>query len=222
MSDGIVKVCKTHGNLPQTEISVRLRKNGRKEIICKICVREYRKKDRLRNPEKYKAHREKYRFLERDPETELLSCSRCKETKSVLEFNASMLSIRYPYCRKCSREATKTHHDKPESKEKHRQWYNRQYRSQARHLHYMKNYGISLDQYNDMLNNQNGVCAICKGTQTPSGRNIDAYLAVDHCHKTGKFRGILCRNCNVGIGNLQESKEILLSALKYLEANEEL
>lgn len=70
-------------------------------------------------------------------------------------------------------------------------------------------YGLSMSGYESMLRAQNGVCQICK-------RKPEGYLQVDHCHSTGKVRGLLCGNCNSGIGLLQESREVLASAIKYL------
>lgn len=75
-----------------------------------------------------------------------------------------------------------------------------------------KNYGISLDDYNVMLSSQGGVCAIC------SGFNEDGKaLAVDHCHRTGKVRALLCRMCNLAIGNFKENTETMLLAIEYLK-----
>ena len=84
----------------------------------------------------------------------------------------------------------------------------------AKHL--KRHYNISLDQYNEILKDQNGVCAICyKGeSRMLYGKPTD--LAVDHCHRTGKVRGLLCYSCNIGIGKLREDVTILSSALRYL------
>jgi len=75
-------------------------------------------------------------------------------------------------------------------------------------------FGITLDQYNVMLANQNEVCAICK-KQCQTGK----YLAVDHCHKTKKVRGLLCMNCNNGLGKFKDSTETLTRAIEYLIKN---
>lgn len=72
-------------------------------------------------------------------------------------------------------------------------------------------FGITIEDYEAMLKAQNGLCAICK-TPNKDGRA----LAVDHCHKTLKKRGLLCGNCNRGIGNLQECPAILFAAIQYL------
>lgn len=76
-----------------------------------------------------------------------------------------------------------------------------------------REFGISLIQYDEMFKAQNGKCAICEKEETARTKR----LAVDHCHKTGKIRKLLCRACNVGIGNLQDSPELLLKAIEYLK-----
>lgn len=72
-------------------------------------------------------------------------------------------------------------------------------------------FGITLEQYENLLKQQNNRCAICNCP--PSGPKS---FAVDHCHSSGKVRGLLCRGCNVGIGNLKDSISILESAIIYL------
>ena len=75
-----------------------------------------------------------------------------------------------------------------------------------------RNFRITLDQYDEMFAAQNGVCAIC-GNINPDGNR----LAVDHDHKTGKVRGLLCAGCNIGLGNLKEDVTTLSNAIVYLE-----
>ena len=74
-----------------------------------------------------------------------------------------------------------------------------------------RRYGITLEQYEAMLESQNGKCAICKG-DCLTGRN----LAVDHDHETGKVRGLLCSKCNQGLGQLNNI-ELLQRAIDYLK-----
>lgn len=73
-----------------------------------------------------------------------------------------------------------------------------------------KKYGITADQLDVLLKLQNQRCAICK---VPFG---DIFY-VDHCHKTGKVRGVLCQDCNMGIGRLKDDPTVLRSAISYLE-----
>ena len=75
-------------------------------------------------------------------------------------------------------------------------------------------YGIGVEEYNQLLTDQGGVCCICQ-KECSSGRQ----LAVDHNHQTDKVRGLLCGNCNVGIGNLKDDPNLLRLAAEYLEKN---
>ncbi len=65
----------------------------------------------------------------------------------------------------------------------------------------MKLYGITLEQYEEMLEAQGGVCKIC-GDPPPTGRK--KYLSVDHCHQTGRVRGLLCTQCNTRLAWIEE------------------
>lgn len=70
-------------------------------------------------------------------------------------------------------------------------------------------YGITLDDYNKLFEKQNGRCAICSKTQ-------ERTLHVDHCHSSGRVRGLLCQKCNMAIGLLHDSADLLKKAVKYL------
>ncbi len=77
-------------------------------------------------------------------------------------------------------------------------------------------YKITLQDYADMFEQQNGVCAICGFPESVMQKGKRQNLAVDHCHKTGKVRGLLCHQCNKGIGNLKDDLDLLASATSYL------
>lgn len=74
-------------------------------------------------------------------------------------------------------------------------------------------YGITSADYEELLKAQDYKCAICEREQCKTGRNF----AVDHNHETNKIRGLLCSNCNVGIGNLKDSIPLLRKSIDYLE-----
>lgn len=76
----------------------------------------------------------------------------------------------------------------------------------------IKQYGITVEQYNQMFVDQNGLCKICKN---PKGSN-EKNLSIDHCHTTGKVRGLLCNKCNAGLGFFKDDISILTEAIKYL------
>jgi hypothetical protein len=137
-------------------------------------------------------------------------CSKCGETKSFSDFhshkgNASGLSSQCKECRKAS---------------------SKKYNSDNKEKLYFKNllyrFGVNQTQYQEMLDAQSGVCAIC-GETCKAGKN----LAVDHDHACcpGKqtcgdcIRGLLCANCNVGIGYFNDSVDLLKKAIYYLEGN---
>lgn len=81
-----------------------------------------------------------------------------------------------------------------------------------RNNHLKTNYGIDELVYRKMYEAQHGVCAICKQPESIEGRQ----LCVDHSHITGDVRGLLCSNCNRGIGLLKDSPELLRNAFHYL------
>ena len=76
-------------------------------------------------------------------------------------------------------------------------------------------YGITVEDYNRMLAEQNGVCAICGGVNE-NGKK----LAVDHNHSTGKVRGLLCGICNRTVGNLRDSAELASKTADYIRKHE--
>ena len=76
---------------------------------------------------------------------------------------------------------------------------------------HLRQYRLTIDDYNEMLEKQNGVCAICKTNPYPHKK-----LCVDHDHSTGVVRGLLCDLCNRGIGLMRDDVEILASAIGYL------
>ena len=80
----------------------------------------------------------------------------------------------------------------------------------------LASFGISADEYDAMLAGQGGRCAICGSAV---GDKWNRRLAVDHCHATGKVRGILCTNCNQGIGKFKDCADLLLRASKYIKAH---
>jgi hypothetical protein len=79
--------------------------------------------------------------------------------------------------------------------------YNRFYQMKSR-------YGILENEYNELLIKQNNLCCICK---QPNKK-----LCVDHNHDNKKIRGLLCRDCNSGLGMFKDNREYLLEAIKYL------
>jgi hypothetical protein len=80
----------------------------------------------------------------------------------------------------------------------------------------MKRYGVSLDDYEAMLAAQGGTCALC--SRTPENERFKK-LSIDHCHVTGRVRGLLCASCNHSLGKLGDTIERLKRAAAYVEGN---
>lgn len=100
-------------------------------------------------------------------------------------------------------------------KDGHKNWCrtcdNARWGSSRRNSNLKIRYGISLEQYNILLESQNGKCAICGSV------GINARLCVDHDRITKQVRGLLCRKCNVALGGFQDSSMVLEKATVYLK-----
>lgn len=133
------------------------------------------------------------------------SCSSCKQVKPLIEF------YRHPACRDGYRGECKAC-----TYDKHKSYRAVKGRTetpeQNRRYNLKRQFNISPEDYDEILSLQNGVCAIC-GSTCKTGRR----LAVDHCHMTGRIRGLLCSECNNGIGKLKDSPDLLRAAISYLE-----
>lgn len=131
------------------------------------------------------------------------TCSVCKETKPFKDFYKNRAKKDgYQYrCKDCSKVGTQKRY-------RTKLVYDSADKKRDRHLR--TKYGIDINTYNDLLSKQHYRCAIC---------GIDANdleLCVDHCHNTKEIRGLLCKNCNFGIGHFKDSPALLQAAIEYL------
>lgn len=107
---------------------------------------------------------------------------------------------------------------KPEIKLKAREYakeYARKYPERIRNSYWKRTFGITFQDYQDLFQKQNCKCAIC-GSEKPNGGPRMKNFTIDHSHKDGRVRGLLCFNCNVGLGAFKDSLDILRSAIDYL------
>lgn len=95
---------------------------------------------------------------------------------------------------------------------KTKEWYEANI-DKVKGLSLKRKFGITLLEYEKLLIKQNYSCAICKRNQN----EFKIKLAVDHNHKTGDVRGLLCVSCNNGLGRFKDNKDLLSEAIKYLE-----
>ncbi len=151
-------------------------------------------------------------------------CTGCNVKKKACDF--------YPrpgQCKKCilakNEAGRKARLATPEGRAKYNEYYRDRTASMsddALLARQLKVYGLTLEDYQRMLKEQDGKCAICP-TQLilldgNEGRN-QKRLHVDHDHKTNKVRGLLCPNCNLMLGHAKDDMSILLSAVQYLMKN---
>lgn len=146
----------------------------------------------------------------------LLECTKCKQIKDRDQFpNARYRGKSYTngprggkssHCKTCNNDRSK----KWAQKNKQRVTIN------ARKRHLMTKFGITLEDYNTMLERQGHKCFTC-GCGVDSPRVKQKNFCVDHDHKTGKVRKILCDSCNLILGNANDSISLLEKCIKYLE-----
>ena len=96
--------------------------------------------------------------------------------------------------------------------------YNREHSTSVRSQYLKRNYGLTFEEFEAMLSDQDNCCAICKSTK-PLGRH--KRFNVDHHNKTGNVRGLLCSNCNTALGLVNDNILTLKSMIQYLESHEE-
>jgi hypothetical protein len=165
------------------------------------------------------------------------TCRRCKENKEIKEFykNKSEKDGLMYICKFCFRKEQKPYKIKniekhretkrlyerkrmqdpiyrEKQREKSRKYYlknKNNYKGRKHKFRILKTYGISDEDFLKMLEKQKNLCSLC-------GIYLNKRKNIDHCHKTGKIRGILCTNCNMGLGLFKDSKEILGKAIIYL------
>jgi hypothetical protein len=164
---------------------------------------------------------------------ETKKCSTCGDVKPIELFHIdrSKKDGRKHQCRVCTnigkarwRNANREHVNKSkmESYLRNREKYLAYSRSSKRRLATFKwkletHFGITEQQFDQMLQDQGGCCAICgKGPEEANGHRHKHRLCVDHDHKTGVVRGLLCTTCNSGLGCYRDDPELMANAIEYL------
>lgn len=161
-------------------------------------------------------------------------CVRCSQYKINSDFrnNSEMKCGLHSYCRSCDREvkitykksikgklAEKKYASSEKGKKARKRSYDKARRENPNFKTYFlrsrlkKYYNITVEQFNEMFSNQLECCAICIKHQSEFNR----VFAVDHCHVTGKIRGLLCYRCNQGLGNFRDNIALMYKAIEYLK-----
>ncbi len=144
------------------------------------------------------------------------TCSKCKVEKPEGDFYANKKC----WCKQCYRDAGKAYRQTPEGKAKKQELGRRYYqrntekilansKKRRREDHIKSKFGMTLDDVRELQKQQENKCAICLNdfVSTP---------CIDHCHATGKVRGLLCTNCNHGLGKFKDDQGCLQRAIEYL------
>lgn len=128
-------------------------------------------------------------------------CRKCKTHKDVSEFRKDKYN-RVRDCKSCLKAYYKT----------------KDYTATKRNFHYKTKYGISFQQFEDMCINNDFKCDICFKQCNMIGKNTPrfSWLVIDHCHNTGKIRGLLCQHCNTTLGNVRDDVDLLQKCVEYL------
>jgi hypothetical protein len=130
-------------------------------------------------------------------------CSKCKKDKPLSAFTRSKkLKCGYEsQCKDCKRPAIKAWNKRRPAADK-----NKTHRKSIMKV----KYGLSEEQYLNLLSAQGNRCAICNCSFQ------EKRVCIDHCHETGIVRGLLCANCNTGLGHFKDDTQSLQSAIEYL------
>ena len=146
-------------------------------------------------------------------------CTACKQILPITDFYKSHISnagtqIYKPKCKVCENNITKARYANLTTEER-KSYYSKSNAKKDYHKDYRlkTKYGITLNQFNEMYEQQNGCCSICN-TYVPDNK-----IVVDHHHKSGIVRKLLCHNCNVVLGHAKEDPNILLKCVEYLRDN---
>ena len=156
-------------------------------------------------------------------------CPKCEINKLISEFRKRSKDSKYfgSYCRSCESkymtERYKVQRTKWKKENSTKQLgYSRKWKNNNKEkLYYYntvtaRNFDLTVEDfaklYDTLYRKQKGCCAICGKHQS----RLNERLGVDHSHKNGMIRGLLCKNCNLGIGLLQDSAEVCSAAAEYL------
>lgn len=194
-------------------------------MICKICLKHFKPTHHTQKCcssecKTINTHKIKRKYYEAKVQP-FLPGPRIKKTEEELkqyQFNYNNTPERKQYM--------KEYKQKVGVKQKERESvrrYKKRNPDVAKNGHLKRNFDISLEKFNEMLESQNYVCSICKQPETKifkkTGKLCD--FCVDHCHSTGKVRGLLCWNCNASLGKFKDSIETLENAILYLKKHKE-
>lgn len=145
-------------------------------------------------------------------------CSSCLETKKDFGPDKRAEDGLQSRCRDCARQYDRERYQanrKAKAEYQRRYWNSLSKEEQKRRTfrYELGRYGLDLEQYEQMVKKQKGLCRLCSKPPKPGCHHR---LQVDHCHATGKIRGLLCNTCNTALGRLGDSEQGILRLLQYV------
>ena len=148
------------------------------------------------------------------------TCTKCKELKLLELYGKGndKDGLRY-WCKVCHNKENAIYEDKNRDVVKARKRkYARTEHGKNMHRNKQLRHKYGIDNYDELFEKQNGLCAICKCCETAYDKTGNVMkLSVDHNHETGEVRKLLCAACNHGLGNFKDNILLLKNAIKYLD-----
>ena len=161
--------------------------------------------------------------------TETKVCTKCKEEKKFADFGSAPhhKDKKKSQCRKCESKWHSENYKKngkikerivawrkanPEWQKNYQKEYNKRFPMKIREKRLKYTFGIGLEEYNKMFDQQGGRCAICSTHQM----ELNHTLCIDHNHKTGKVRELLCMKCNQALGSIKEDIKSAKALVEYI------
>lgn len=144
--------------------------------------------------------------------SEFKNCRSCGLSKKMEDFHKNANKDgRFNTCKKCQYKRLQEFRKDPAHKERFKEY--------RRNNSITQRYGISIETYNDLVNIQQNKCKICGNHPNKKGPIQNQSLHIDHCHNTGKVRGLLCHLCNRAIGLFRERIDLIEKSLEYLNSH---
>lgn len=146
-------------------------------------------------------------------------CLKCNTIKNKKEFYIHKACRYTAWCKECTKKQAKKYRienpDKIKALKKKYKEIRKEVRKPSERRYYLKRkYKITEIDYRNLYNKQNGKCILC------NKKFAYGKLCIDHCHTFKKIRGLLCNNCNLGLGNFKDNIEVLKKAIYYLKKNQ--
>lgn len=168
--------------------------------------------------ERRREYARKYREKNRDKEKERQRLAKAKKREEDRDaYNAYMRDYNSKHTPSRQLRVKAKQDANPEYKERIDTRATLSEKEHQRHWKLKKQYGISLDDYNKMYENQKGKCLLCEAEKPKGGKGG---LVIDHCHNKGHIRGLLCARCNTGLGQFRDDVSLLTKAIEYLRQGE--